>query len=654
MAIVNMNKISLIGLESDKDRIIESLMRMGVVEINNIEQKISEQEWSGLVERDGEEAENVRIESDVALIKSSIEYLSKYNTRKKGLFEPKRKLSRTQYDEIIHKQEEIWDKVKRIGEYVEQLSALRSEENRLRNLIESLEPWKALSVPVEVDSTKNTILAMGVVPALVDTDKLKEELYEQVVESYLNIVNQDNDQSYLFLICFSAQEEEAMRVLKQYGFSKVAFKELKGTISENIVKAENQIREIEKERKRIDKDIAALTNEKENIEVLHDYLQNQRDRKKVLSKLVKTDKVFMLEGWLPEEVADKVRLTIEQQWDCMIDIQKPEKEEEFPILLRNHALVQPFEMITELYSLPSAKGIDPNLFMAPFYFVFFGMMVSDAGYGLTIALITGIFLARYKLEGLVHKLVKLLFLGGISTFVWGALFGGWFGNIFDILTGTEGFIRPLWFNPLEEPMKLLVWAFIFGGIHLYVGMGLQAYRLIKDGKYADAFFDIGSWYILLTGLALLIVGGSLGLTGQYMAIAGAALLVLTQGRREKGIIKKLLMGVLSLYNVTGYLSDVLSYSRLLALGLATGVIATVVNTMGTLFGFNIVGIIILSIVFIAGHTFNILINALGAYVHASRLQYVEFFGKFYEGGGKAFEPFKIKTKYIQVEDKEAD
>ncbi|MGE4283991.1 MAG: V-type ATP synthase subunit I [Clostridia bacterium] len=649
-----MNKISLIGLESDKDRIIESLMRMGVVEINNIEQKISEQEWSGLVERDGEEAENVRIESDVALIKSSIEYLSKYNTRKKGLFEPKRKLSRTQYDEIIHKQEEIWDKVKRIGEYVEQLSALRSEENRLRNLIESLEPWKALSVPVEVDSTKNTILAMGVVPALVDTDKLKEELYEQVVESYLNIVNQDNDQSYLFLICFSAQEEEAMRVLKQYGFSKVAFKELKGTISENIVKAENQIREIEKERKRIDKDIAALTNEKENIEVLHDYLQNQRDRKKVLSKLVKTDKVFMLEGWLPEEVADKVRLTIEQQWDCMIDIQKPEKEEEFPILLRNHALVQPFEMITELYSLPSAKGIDPNLFMAPFYFVFFGMMVSDAGYGLTIALITGIFLARYKLEGLVHKLVKLLFLGGISTFVWGALFGGWFGNIFDILTGTEGFIRPLWFNPLEEPMKLLVWAFIFGGIHLYVGMGLQAYRLIKDGKYADAFFDIGSWYILLTGLALLIVGGSLGLTGQYMAIAGAALLVLTQGRREKGIIKKLLMGVLSLYNVTGYLSDVLSYSRLLALGLATGVIATVVNTMGTLFGFNIVGIIILSIVFIAGHTFNILINALGAYVHASRLQYVEFFGKFYEGGGKAFEPFKIKTKYIQVEDKEAD
>ena len=221
------------------------------------------------------------------------------------------------------------------------------------------------------------------------------------------------------------------------------------------------------------------------------------------------------------------------------------------------------------------------------------------------------------------------------------------------MTGTQDAIKPLWFNPLNDPMKLLTWSFIFGGIHLAVGMGIQAYKFVKDGKYLDALFDIGFWYVLLLGLVFLLLGGAVATLGKYMAIGGAILLVLTQGRSQQGLIKKLLMGILSLYNVTGFLSDVLSYSRLLALGLATGVIATVVNTMGSLFGFNVLGIIIFVIVFVFGHAFNILINALGAYVHASRLQYVEFFGKFYEGGGKAFDPLKIKTKYIQLENKEA-
>ncbi|WHH57578.1 V-type ATP synthase subunit I [Petroclostridium sp. X23] len=654
MAIVNMNKISLIGLESDKDRIIESLMKMGVVEINNIEQRLSEQEWSELVVKDGDEVEVVQLEEEIASVKSAIEYLSKYDTRKKGLFEPKRKVSRSQYDQIIDSKDTIWNTVNKISGYIEELSTLRSEENRLSNLIASLEPWKALSIPVEADSTKHTAIAIGVVPALVDADKMKQELYTQVAESYFELINQDKDQSYLLVIYYYAHEEEAMGVLKQYGFTKVSFKELEGTVEDNIFKAANEIKDIEKKREKVEKDIAALASEKQNIEVLHDDLVVQKDRKHVLNRLVKTGKVFMLEGWVPEEVSGKVRGEIDGKWDCMVDIQKPDKEEEFPILLRNNSFVQPFEMITELYSLPSSKGIDPNVFMAPFYFVFFGLMVSDAGYGLTLAAITGIILARYKLEGLAHKLVKMLFFGGISTFIWGALFGGWFGNIIQILTNQPDLDLSLWFDPLGDPMKLLIWSFIFGGIHLYVGMGLQAYKFIKDGKVLDAVFDVGSWYVLLTGLAFMIIGGSFGAAGKYMAIAGAALLVLTQGRNENGIFKKLLTGILSLYNVTGYLSDVLSYSRLLALGLATGVIATVVNTMGSLFGFNVLGIIILTIVFIGGHAFNILINALGAYVHASRLQYVEFFGKFYEGGGKAFEPLKINTKYIQVDDKEAN
>ncbi|WP_094549090.1 V-type ATP synthase subunit I [Petroclostridium xylanilyticum] len=653
MAIVKMDKISLIGLETDKEQIIESLMKMGIVEITNIEQKGSEEEWVQFVAKDGDEGEVSRIEADISRVRSALDYLVRYDTRKKGLFEPKRKISRDQFNRIVHNENSIWHAVDQISHYTEQLSSLRSEENRLLNLIATLEPWKSLAVPVDTTSTRFTTVSLGVVPAIVDTEKLKQDLYEQVPESYLDVINADKDQSYLFVIYYSSLEEEAMKVLKTYGFTKVAFKDLEGTIEENILKAANEIKDIEAEREKVERNIAALANEKDNLEVLHDYLMVQRDRKKALSRMVKTDKVFMLEGWLPEESGEKVRDYITQQWDCVVDIQKPDKEEEYPVLLRNHSLVQPFELITELYSLPSFKGIDPNLFMAPFYFVFFGLMVSDAGYGLVMALITGIILARYKLEGLAHKLIKLLFLGGISTFIWGVMFGGWFGDILPVITQGAFSIPPLWFNPLEDPMRLLTWAFIFGAIHLYTGMALQAYKFIRDGKWLDALFDVGFWYIFLTGFPLWILGGTIGTIGKYMVIAGAVLLVLTQGRTQQGIVKKLLSGVLSLYNVTGFLSDVLSYSRLLALGLATGVIATVINTMGSLFGFNIVGIIILIIVFIGGHTFNILINALGAYVHSSRLQYVEFFGKFYEGGGKAFEPLKINTKYIQLDDKEA-
>ena len=270
------------------------------------------------------------------------------------------------------------------------------------------------------------------------------------------------------------------------------------------------------------------------------------------------------------------------------------------------------------------------------------------GYGLLLSILSGIVIYKFKPKGTVEKLLKLLCLCGISTVVWGALFGGWFGDVIAQVTSGRIELKPLWFNPVEDPMKLLIWSFAFGVIHLYAAMGIKAYEAIKKGKILDAVFDTGFWYVFLTGLILLLVGGKAGTIGKYMALSGAALLILTQGRTEKNVFKKLTKGVGSLYNAVGFMSDVLSYSRLLALGLATGVIASVINTIGTLFGFNVIGIIVFAVAFIGGHSFNILINALGAFVHASRLQYVEFYGKFFEGGGKPYKPFKINTKYVNI------
>lgn len=653
MAIVKMDKLTLIGLEADKERILESLMKMGVVEVIDSSEKISSDEWKDLVVCDGEFEEVSEFDEKVSRIKSAIDYLAKYDKRKKGMFSFKRDISVSEYSLILQNLDKLWSVADQLHELDIKLSALKSDKNKFSNLIISLKPWEKLSIPLNVTSTGTTTITIGTVPETFDTEMLKNKMDEEVPESYIEVVNKDRDQSYILVIYYNSREEDVLKILKEYGFSKTSFKELEGTAALNISNASKEIEKIEKTITETEEKIASFVNFKDELEVLYDHLVTERDRKSIRSNLLKTNNTFMLEGWVPEELGERVKNRLLELAECVVDIKKPDKDEEFPILLRNNALVQPFEIVTEMYSLPSSKGIDPNVFMAPFFFAFFGLMVSDAGYGLAMSVITGILLLKYRFEGTISKLLRLIFLGGISTVIWGALFGGWFGNILDILTGKEGFVKPIWFNPLDDPMKLLLWSMIFGAIHLFTGMGVKMYMLIRDGKVWDAIFDIGSWYILLIGLPLLALGGVFTTIGKYMAIAGAVALVLTQGRSEKSILKKLMSGVLSLYNVTAYLSDVLSYSRLLALGLATGVIAMVINTVGTLFGFSILSIIVLIIVFIVGHTFNMAINVLGAYVHASRLQYVEFFSKFYESGGKKFSPFKRNSKYINIKDKEA-
>ncbi|OPZ94433.1 MAG: V-type ATP synthase subunit I [Firmicutes bacterium ADurb.Bin419] len=653
MAIVKMNKLSLIGLETDKEKILDALMNMGVVEISESSEKLTCDDWKDLVVQDGNSEKVALLDDKINRVKWTVDYLSKFSSKKKGLFSSKRSVKTNEYNIILQNAEKLTSIVNDINTYNDQLTYLKSERNKYTNLILSLEPWKQLTIPLQDTFTSTTTIVIGIVPQTPNSGKLKEDLLSEAPESYLEVISEDGQQDYVLVIYHNSCEEAAIKVLKQYSFSKVSFKDLEGTVKSNIDHAQKTIRNIDKEYEDLEKKIAGFANYKDDLETLHDHLLIERDRIKILDNLVKTSKTFYLEGWIPAELSENLNNRINGNYECLLEIAAPEKDEEFPILLRNPKLVQPFEAVTEMYSLPSSRDVDPNTLMAPFYFVFFGMMVSDAGYGLVMAIITGIILLKYKLEGTLAKMIKLLFFCGISTVAWGALFGGWFGNILSLLSGDKLTIKPLWFDPLQDPMKLLIWSMVFGGVHLFTGMGIKAYMLIKDGKIFDAIFDIGSWYIVLIGIVMLFPGGTIAQIGKYMAIVGVIMLVLTQGRDKKNIVMRLLSGVLSLYNVTGYLSDVLSYSRLLALGLGTGVIASVINTLGTLFGLNIFGIIVLVIVFIGGHTFNIAINALGAYVHTSRLQYVEFFGKFYEGGGKRFSPFKKNTKYINLNDKEA-
>jgi V/A-type H+-transporting ATPase subunit I len=269
-------------------------------------------------------------------------------------------------------------------------------------------------------------------------------------------------------------------------------------------------------------------------------------------------------------------------------------------------------------------------------------------------LATGLILKKYRLEGMKYQMIKLFFYCGLATAFWGLMFGGWFGDIVAVVGRTffnaDVSIPPIWFDPLENPMKLLIFCFILGAVHIFVGMGLAAWLSIKDGRPWDAVFDVGLWYILLIGATLLLIG-VVPEIAKWMAIIGVVGIIITGGRNKKGL-GKLVGGLGSLYGITGYLSDVLSYSRLLALGLASSVIASVVNTMGSFGGPGVKGVILMIIAFVIGHTYNFAINSLGSFVHSCRLQYVEFFGKFYESGGEAFQPFGENTKYIAIQREE--
>ncbi|HPD00493.1 MAG TPA: V-type ATP synthase subunit I, partial [Acetivibrio sp.] len=611
---------------------------------------MSEDEWNSLVNNDGDNEAIQEFESKIEKISTIIEYLDRYDTRKKGLFSSKRDISINDYSLVLKNQDKLLSVVEEINQYDRTMSDLKSEKNKYSNLILSLKPWVFLDIPLDLTSTKASTVLIGVVPEIADANKMKQEIADEVPECHFEVIGEDKDQSYLLIIYLTSKEEAVTKILKQYGFSKVTFKDLKGTAKHNISEASKRIDSIDKDIEDIQKKISDYVIYKNDLEVLYDHMVIERDRKKILNNLVKTKKIFMLEGWLPEKLSEEVKSYIEKCCDCYVDIIKPADDEEFPVLLANRDIGRSVESITNMYSVPNSREIDPNTVMAPFFILFFGLMLSDGGYGALLAIGSGIILKMFKLDESMKRFMKLMLYCGISTMLWGFLFGGWFGipNI-----------PALWFNPVDDPEMLLSFSLLFGVIHIFVALGMKAANLIREKKYLDVVFDVVFWYITFVGFILFLLPyvpkintdevSDLVNAGKYILLIGVVLLVLTQGRNSKNIFAKLIGGVGSLYDLIGFMSDVLSYSRLLALGLATSVIGSIVNQMALMLGFNnIFKIILIVAVLLAGHLINFAINALGAYVHSSRLQYIEFFGKFYKGGGTSFEPFKANTKYINL------
>ena len=656
MSIIKMQRVAVIGLDTEKEKLMNQLMDFGAVELTDQSGKLSEEIWADNTSVDEDREKVSAIEAKLNRAEQSLEVIEKYGDLKHPLFKTRRSVKKSQMGRMLADENANEKNVDYILGLNEKIHSLNEKLNKLNQDAASLNPWVNYDPPLEITGTGTTALFTGVLPAGADTEGLSAHLEEEIGTVLFKVVGSDKDMFYTAVLTPEERQDDVLAELKQSGFSQVTFKGMTGTVSENLKRIEGEKDVLEKEIKETADEIAATAGMKNGIEEYSDILSIDLDKEKIRAKLLKTRKTFFIEGWVPERCIPEASAILDEN-GCYYTFRDPLDDEEVPVLMENTKMVVPFEAVTEMYSLPAYYGFDPTRIFALFYAVFFGMMLSDAGYGILMAVGCFVALKKFDLEGMTYKMVKMFFYCGISTTIWGALFGGWFGDIVPVFTrtflGKEVAVSPLWFNPLDDPMKLLILSLALGVVHIFIGMGIKAYMQIKEGKWLDAICDEGFWYVTIIGLIAWLGGGtisdSLTTVGMYMSIIGGAGLLLTGGRHNKGF-GKITGGLSNIYNITSYMSDILSYARLLALGLATGVIAQVVNTMGTLFGGGIGGLIALTIIFLFGHTLNLAINALGAFIHASRLQYVEFFGKFYEDGGEPFDPFRRKTKYIKLED----
>lgn len=648
--ILKMQKLTLIGFLADKEALLRDMMKKKCVQIEGPEnirdyESISEMTVAGV-------SQTYELEQDLAKFTSAIRAVSPYE-EKGGLFAKKEQadfsvmLDQKLYETAVLLRDEINGIVKQIAEQ-------KNASSRAQLQITALEPWKDLDLDLSVTQTRSTALMYLTAAADVNLEELEKDLLEASPLCYIHKVSSSSEMSCLLVLYHKDAQDAVMEVIKGFNTNRPDFASCKGTAAENISLLKSQIETSAQEIERLTEQLKAAAESAQLLKTGSDMISVQIDDQKVRENIFQTQSVFALTGWIAEEDADKVKKLLDR-YSCYYTLEQPAEGDDPPVKLKNNKFVQPYELITEMYSLPTPDGIDPTPMLTPFFILFFGMMLADAGYGLLIFLLCFIGLKKFKPdEGFLKSAMQIGTSCGLSTMFWGVMYGGYFGNLIPQVAESwfgKTITIPAVFDMLNDPMSIMILSFLLGAVHLFTGMGIKIYMLAKRGHLMDGLMDVGLWYLILVGLPMMVLP-AVANVGKILAIVGAVGLILTQGRHEKNILMKPIKGVMSLYDITGYLSDVLSYSRVLALGLAGGIIANVFNLLGTMPGFNLVGIIAFLLIFVIGHVFNLAISGLGAYVHTSRLQYVEFFGKFYEAGGKPFRPFQANTKYTLISDKE--
>ena len=647
MSIVKMKRIRLIALAQDRDALLSSLLHVGCVEISEPELYSADEDQAALLQRDTTDL--ARVKGDLVQLSSALQVLGKYAPQKKSLFAPRRSVSerelldRDTMAESLKKAESINDHAKTIG----QLTARRT---RLNAEILALRPWESFDLPLNEKGTKQVSILLGTVPNNADIHLLSGTVAEAAEASEVKLLSSDREQHCLEVLVHRSQEHAALEALRTFGFSFSPLRDLPGTAADNIRRLEDKLKKLEQEQEQEAEAIKAMGAARAQLELCIDSVQQILATESTKERLLTGGAIIYLDGWVDEPNVSKLEKAL-AEFDCAYELLDPTPEEypKVPIKLKNTALTRPLNMVTEMYSLPAYDGVDPNPLMAPFFVLFFGMMMADMAYGL-IMIIGGWFILNVmKAKGSMAHIGGLGYLCGFSTLVFGALTGGFFGDFIPqiaklINPDTTLTALPALFTPLEDTIAILIGSLVLGFIQIITGLAISVVRKTQKGDFIDALFNEITWWIILAGAALAIFGIGNIAGVPVVLVVGGLMLAIGGTRKAKGFGKVTSLVGLVYNGISGFFSDTFSYARLMALMLAGSVIASVFNTLGAVTG-NVILFVIISMI---GNILNLVLNLLGCYVHDLRLQCLEFFGRFYQEGGKAFKPLSIQTKYVDI------
>lgn len=635
-----MKHLRLLSMESEREALLKAMQDMECVEISSIDGS-EEALKSGFAKPDDKALMSAQEASRA--YRTALASLDRFAPEKKGMFRKRQGVSRAAFFSA-ESEENARTAAETINKDTCRLGEIESERTKNEALRATLAPW--LTVDAPLGGADGALAVFFGTAGLNVTDDALKALADSL-DGLLTWQQASSDRSlrYLLVMCHGSVKERALSALRDLGFSTVSFRGMTGTAKENDKALAENLAALEKERQEIEQRIAGLGGKREALLEASDRAAIALRREEAKSRLVGTDKVFLLEGWLPADRCAEIEKTLEP-FTCAIETREPTEDEypQVPVQLKNNKLTRPLNMVTEMYSLPAYGTLDPNPLMAPFFILFYGIMMADMGYGLLMMIASVIISKKYRPKGTSGELFSLLGLCGISTFIMGALTGGFFGDFLTQLVAIVSpgtvFALPKLFDPLDDLTMILIGSMALGVVQIVTGMAISLIEKCKRKKFLDAFFEEITWWIVFIGIALLALG-----KGAAVLYVGCALVLLGPIVQGKGWGK--LTGVFgSLYNhVTGYFGDILSYTRLMALMLAGSVIAQVFNMLAAMPG-NVIAFIIISML---GNAMNFGLNLLGCYVHDLRLQCLEFFNKFYVDGGKPFRPMTLDTEYVDLQ-----
>ncbi|MBO5918133.1 MAG: V-type ATP synthase subunit I [Oscillospiraceae bacterium] len=643
MAIVKMKHLRLVAMRQDRQELLHQLQRMGCVEIDTPRVDRDDPVWSGVGTPDEEALVRARQRREQG--ERALDVLNRYAPDKGGR-------------KPVLRREELFDEQSVLqGEQAAQavldaqreLAALQAQRGKLEAQLQSLRPWLALDVPLDIASTGQVQMEFGTLPGSVDFAQAQGQLQLASPLAELTCAHSEPEQHYALLVYHASAGETLAPALRELGWNRVNLRGWSGTAQANHTRLEQELRALDEQLSCDAQQLAGLGRHREQLQLLVDRAAVDMEREEGRSRLLDLEQTFYLEGWVPQDSWQRVTdllNTLTCAWE--LSDPAPEEYEQVPVKLKNNWLTRPLNMVTEMYVYPAYDGLDPNPLMAPFFILFFGLMMADMAYGLIMLLGGWYLLKKLHATGTMGHMGGLMVLCGVSTFAFGAMTGGFLGDfipqIAKLINPESNVQLPYLFTPLTDTLAILVGSLVLGLIQIITGMAISVVYQCRNGRWQDALWNEITWWVVLTGAALAILGIANVAGYPVVLFVGLAMLVYGGTRNAKGFGKvTALIG--TVYNgVSGYFSDILSYARLMALMLAGAVIAQVFNTLGSVTG-SVIGFVIISLL---GNTLNLALNLLGCYVHDLRLQCLEFFGRFYKEGGRPFNPMKINTKYVDI------